>query len=154
MITVENDWIEYAPVAARRTTVRGGAVCAQRIPVARAVPAAPGAGRVVVAHRAGSAPRRRLRLTRRGRVVLVVLPAVLALSSAFVVTSTPFAQAEPAVQRTVVVGTGDSLWSLAERLAPSSDPRDVVAELERANGLRGAAVQAGARLVVPADLAR
>jgi Tfp pilus assembly protein FimV len=152
VITVENDWIEYAPTPARRTVVRGGAVCAQRMPVATQRPRPVVAAPVV---RPAAAGRRRLRLTRRGRVVLVVLPAVLALSSAFVGVSAPFAQAEPAAApRTVVVDAGQSLWSIAERLAPGSDPRDVVVALERANGLHGGMVSAGARLVVPADLGR
>ena len=155
MITVENDWIEYAPVAVRRTAVRGGATCAQRIPVASSRPASSSiTPRAVVAHRA--APKQgRLRLTRRGRIVLVVLPAVLTLSSAFVGVSAPFAQADPtAAHGSVVVADGDTLWSIAERLAPASDPRDTVARLERANGLSGAQVGAGARLVVPEGLGR
>jgi Tfp pilus assembly protein FimV len=101
------------------------------------------------------APARRLRLTRRGRAVLVLLPAVLALSSAFVGMSAPFAQADPtASSRTVVVRTGDTLWAIAERVAPARDPRDVVAALERANHLAGAVVLAGSRLEVPADASR
>jgi hypothetical protein len=155
VITVENDWIEYAPVAVRRTAVRGGATCAQRIPVASARPvAAPAASRTVVAHRAAS-KQGRLRLTRRGRIVLVVLPAVLALSSAFVGVSAPFAQADTATTRgSVVVGDGETLWTIAERLAPADDPRDTVAQLEQANGLSGAQVAAGARLVIPEGLGR
>lgn len=154
MITVQNDWVEYAPVPARRTAVRGGAVCAGRIPVAaeRVRPAAvPGAR--PVGHRAPQPP---LRLTRRGRVVLVLLPAVVALSSAFVGVSAPFAQADPTATttRAVEVRAGDTLWSIAERLAPARDPRDVVAELERANHLPGAVVLAGSRLRVPADVTR
>jgi LysM repeat protein len=156
VITVENDWIEYAPVAVRRTAVRGGATCAQRIPVAssRPLPSASVPLRAVVAHRA--APKQgRLRLTRRGRIVLVVLPAVLTLSSAFVGVSAPFAQADPAAAHgSVIVADGDTLWTIAERLAPASDPRDTVVQLERANGLSGAEVAAGARLVVPEGLGR
>jgi nucleoid-associated protein YgaU len=160
MITVQNDWIEYAPVPARRTAVRGGAVCAQRAPLeadrprAVAAPAARSA-RPAVAHRPAAPAPHRLRLTRRGRLVLVLLPAVLALSSAFVGVSAPFAQADPAARsRSVVVRAGDSLWSIAERLAPSRDPRDVVAELEQVNHLPGAVVLAGSRLSVPAEVAR
>ena len=68
--------------------------------------------------------------------------------------SAPFAQADPApvAGRTVVVGTGDTLWSIAVRLAPQRDPRDVVAALEQVNHLTGADVDAGARLVLPAGL--
>jgi len=158
VITVQNDWVEYGTVAARRTAVRGGAVCAARIPVAAertpSVASHTAAPRGTVAHRA-VAPARRLRLTRRGRAVLVLLPAVLALSSAFVGMSAPFAQADPAASsRTVVVRTGDTLWAIAERVAPARDPRDVVAALERANHLAGAVVLAGSRLEVPADATR
>ncbi|HEY0374826.1 MAG TPA: LysM peptidoglycan-binding domain-containing protein [Amnibacterium sp.] len=161
MITVQNDWIEYAPVPVRRTAVRGGSVCAQRVPLAAdrarpaAVPARAAGARQAVAHRAAAPASPRLRLTRRGRVVLVLLPAVLALSSALVGVSAPFAQADPAASsRAVVVRGGDTLWSIAERLAPARDPRDVVAELEQVNHLPGAVVLAGSRLSVPSDIAR
>jgi nucleoid-associated protein YgaU len=158
VITVQNDWIEYAPVPARRTAVRGGSVCAQRVPLAagrsEAAPSTAPRPRPTVAHRA-AAPAPALRLTRRGRVVLVLLPAVLALSSAIVGASAPFAQADPAASsRSVDVRAGDTLWSIAERLAPSRDPRDVVAELEQANHLSSAVVLAGRRLTVPAGLTR
>jgi len=147
--------VEYAPVPARRAAVRGGVVCAGRIPVAavRPAPVPAATARGEVASRAGrQAP---LRLTRRGRVVLVLLPAVLALSSAFVGVSAPFAQADPtASSRAVEVRAGDTLWSIAERLAPARDPREVVAELERVNHLPGAVVLAGSRLQVPADVTR
>lgn len=157
MFAVQDDWIQYEGVPARRPAVRGGAACAQRIPVVRAVPAP--------ARRTGAAPvrplrpaarvepRRPLRLTRRGRVVLVLLPGLLALSGALVaVAGTGSAQAapvQPAV-RTVVVGSGDTLWSIAGRLAPGADRRDVVAALQRENGLRTAEVPAGAVLRLPA----
>ncbi len=36
--------------------------------------------------------------------------------------------------RTVVVQPGDTLWSVAHELAPNSDPRGVVDQLERARG--------------------
>src|SRR5436309_405246 len=82
------------------------------------------------------------------------LPAVLAGTTALVGLTAPFAEAQPVrlastvvvgtvPARTVVVGTGDTLWSIAERIAPQADPRDVVADLEQANHLSGATVQAG-----------
>jgi hypothetical protein len=161
MITVENDWVEYQTVPARRPAVRGGGACAQRVPVAR-VQSAPAARRAP-AVRSGAvarpakrtAPEPSLRLTRRGRLVLVVLPAILAATCSLIAVGGPLvpAEAAPAASRSVVIGAGDSLWSLAERLAPNADPRDVVAEFERVNGLHDAGVQAGARLVVPAAYA-
>jgi hypothetical protein len=172
MFTVQNDWITYEeavePVAVRRVAVRGGAACAQRLPVARdprAVPApqraaarstsAPvtprGTGAAPTAARRAPVTRSRLRLTRRGRVVLMVLPTLLALSGVLLASAPGVAEASPRVEpaRTVVVGTGDSLWTIAERVAPHTDPRLTVAALERANGLTDGRVAAGATLVLP-----
>ncbi|MDH2444985.1 LysM peptidoglycan-binding domain-containing protein [Amnibacterium sp. CER49] len=178
MITVQNDWIEYdvpeRPVPVRAVAVRGGAACARRAPIApvRPVSAAP-AVRSVVAVRAvpagptpalpavprpapaARAPKSRLRLTRRGRFVLVVLPALLVATTALVTVAGPLAQAAPERQpaaRTVVVHAGDSLWSIAQRVAPTRDPRDVVATLERVNALPDAGIRAGQAIAVPADL--
>jgi hypothetical protein len=169
MLTVRNDWIEYETdaVPARRVAVRGGAACAQRVPAARPSvlgvgPAAP-AARPPVMRATGprpavagparpAAPESRLRLTRRGRVVLVVLPSLLALSGLLLATAPGTAEAaQPAVSRSVVVGTGDTLWSIAERVAPETDPRDTVAALQQANGLTSAAIEAGTVLVLPSQ---
>ena len=171
MFTVQNDWVTYEeavePVAVRRVAVRGGAACAQRLPVARDPRAVPAPQRAAVrsastptqvrrpgAEGAGRAVRQQrtaLRLTRRGRVVLVVLPTLLALSGALLAAAPGAAEAAPRVQpaRTVVVGTGDSLWTIAERIAPHTDPRLTVAALERANGLSDGRVDAGVTLVLP-----
>src|SRR4051794_9938198 len=164
MIIVENDWVEYAPVPVRPVAVRGGAACAQRTRLVTDRPRAAAPARrpapVQPASRPAPLPRRqpqpapRLRLTGRGRLVLVVLPAVLAATTAIVSLTAPLAEAQPArPARTIVVGTGDTLWSIAGRIAPRADPRDVVAELERTNGLTGAAVRAGERLTLPAAVA-
>lgn len=170
MITVQNDWVTYETVPVRPTAVRGGSACTQRTPVVTARrPAAPvgplQAPRGGAAPRpapaparrartAPAAPKPRLRLTRRGRLALVVLPAAVGVAAALVSVTAPLAQAQPTrSDRTVVVGTGDTLWSIAERVAPSSDPRDVVAVLEHANHLSSATIQAGQRLVLPAAMA-
>jgi Tfp pilus assembly protein FimV len=103
-----------------------------------------------MAHGAAQPKQARLRLTRRGRIVLVVMPALLALSGALLAAAPGTAEAAPReAPRTVVVGTGDTLWTIAERIAPHADPRTTVAALERANHLGGARVDAGAVLVLP-----
>lgn len=90
MITVQNDWIEYEvrPLPARRVAVRGGAACSSHQTALRPVGAPrgglvgpPAAPRPMTAARPRPQPAR-LRLTRRGRLVLVVLPALLLLSGA------------------------------------------------------------------------
>lgn len=51
-------------------------------------------------------------------------------------------------ERVVVVRAGDTLWSLAEAHY-AGDPRDGVWELQRRNGLDGAVIAPGQRLVLP-----
>jgi LysM repeat protein len=50
----------------------------------------------------------------------------------------------------VVVVPGDTLWSIAERVAPGRDPRAVVDQLRRINGLPSGEVAAGQRLLLRA----
>lgn len=52
----------------------------------------------------------------------------------------------------VTVQAGDTLWSIASRIAPNSDPRDVVDELVRLNGLTSGAIQIGQQLALPTNL--
>jgi nucleoid-associated protein YgaU len=170
MFTVQDDWIEYEAlsVPARRVAVRGGAACAQRMPIGGLQPTTAPALRAVApsgritdgrAARSRSAQRSarrssRLRLTRRGRIVLVVLPALLLLSGTLLATASGPAEAAPraaaqVAPRTVIVGTGDTLWTIAERIAPGADPRDTVLAIERANGLSTDRIDAGTPLVLP-----
>lgn len=92
----------------------------------------------------------RLRLTRRGRAVvigffvMVVTLVILALAPA----SRAADPADPV--RTAVVEPGDTLWSIAERHVSGHDPIAAVEEIRRLNGLDGYTVYAGQRLAVPA----
>lgn len=103
-----------------------------------------------------SGVRTRLRLTRRGRVVLTGLAAVPiviavlvgALSSDGAVAGIDDGVA-PVAFETVVVGAGDTLWGIAETVAPSEDPREVILEIMRLNGLATAVVQPGQELALP-----
>jgi LysM repeat protein len=93
-----------------------------------------------------------VRLTLRGRVlVLAVLVLVLfaALSSLRIVTQAGTAPTGPAT-RTITVHVGETLWQIAEQVAPRDDPRDTVDRIRDLNALNTAVVQAGQRLIVPA----
>ena len=48
---------------------------------------------------------------------------------------------------------GESLWSIAQEVAPSADPRDVVDAIVRLNALDGVTVSAGEQLAIPAEYA-
>jgi LysM repeat protein len=91
----------------------------------------------------------RLRLTRRGRVVLVGF-FVLIASVAIAVLAPASRAADPSgPARIAVVQPGDSLWTIAERHAPRFDPITAVEEIRRLNRLDGYTVHAGQRLAVP-----
>ncbi|MCA1825237.1 MAG: LysM peptidoglycan-binding domain-containing protein [Mycobacteriales bacterium] len=94
-----------------------------------------------------------LRLTRRGRIVVVVLIAAiafLAFSLGRASTSQASRPGAPAPARhTTVVRQGDTLWQIAQRVAPDNDPRAVVGALRELNGLDASPLRAGQRLVLP-----
>ena len=102
-----------------------------------------------------TAPATRLRLTRRGRVVFTALAALPLVAWALVaVLGSGGAAADagsqgPASFEYVTIGQGDSLWALAESIAPDGDPRVLVDEIIRLNGLDDAVVEPGQRLALP-----
>lgn len=102
-------------------------------------------------------PTTRLRLTARGRAVMLGLASVpLAIGIAFAALSGGSAVASgadaPAVSvETVTVMPGDTLWSIASMVAPEVDPRDVIGEISRMNLLHGGELQIGQELAIPAQ---
>lgn len=48
-----------------------------------------------------------------------------------------------------VVAPGDTLWALAQQVAPGADPRETVDRIMRLNGLQGVDVQVGTVLLLP-----
>ena len=94
-----------------------------------------------------------LRLTRRGRVVVLVgvLTLALALFTLFgaPAASTDHVRHVPAT--TVVVQPGQTLWDIAQSVAPHEDPREVIASIVDLNALSDpGAIRAGQPLHVPA----
>ena len=107
-------------------------------------------------HRLDAAPRRRgrLRVTARGRRLLLLL-FVLVLAGAVVLwhagASQAVQQTEPGpVLSQLTVQSGDTLWSVARRIAPQRDARDVVDQLRRLNSLRTGQLRVGQQLLLPA----
>ena len=94
----------------------------------------------------------RLRLTRRGRLVLVLV----AMALLFVAASVGRAGSEaatvsdtgPSLQQ-VTVQPGETLWAVAQRIAPDNDPREVIAQIRRINDLETSTLQAGQQLLLP-----
>jgi LysM domain len=93
-----------------------------------------------------------LRLTRRGRVVLVLTVMTLLVLAGFTLghgSSLAAGRERPQPQHSVVVEPGETLWAVAVRSAPHVDPRLVVADIESLNHLRSATVEPGQQLLVP-----
>lgn len=102
-------------------------------------------------------PSTRLRLTTRGRAVLLAFASVpLAIGIAFAALSggsaiASGADAAAVSVETVTVMPGDTLWSIATTVAPDADPREVIGEISRMNLLRGGELQIGQTLAIPAQ---
>ena len=100
-----------------------------------------------------------LRLTRRGRIVLIGIPLVLlaalllSLAGFFnspANASDSAAELQTTSAVTVTVQPGQSLWGIAAAVAPDRDARDVVADIVQLNNLSAGAVFPGQQLFVPA----
>jgi hypothetical protein len=121
------------------------------------VPAATLANRVTQRRPQADRPALPLRLTRRGRIVVAVMAALLvaALSLIAAGAAQAISHAGPAHQvgsanlAQVVVQPGQSLWSVAESADPSADTRRVIQQITELNSLNGDTVFAGQRLWVP-----
>ncbi|WP_345569926.1 LysM peptidoglycan-binding domain-containing protein [Nonomuraea rosea] len=100
-----------------------------------------------------------LRLTRRGRVVLVVGVALLSLGGFWLGThAAGHADVQVVVPSHaglpwVEVHQGDTLWAIADALSQGDDPGAVVEEIKRLNGLTDSLIRSGTRLYVPRNTA-
>jgi hypothetical protein len=93
-----------------------------------------------------------MHLTARGRVV-VVAALVLLLLAAFSLGRTAAegsTSSQPRVQlEQVTVLPGDTLWAVAQRIAPGQDPRPVVEQIREVNDLSSAELTVGQQLLLP-----
>jgi len=99
-----------------------------------------------------AAPRSQVRLTRRGRLVVFVLALAFVLTAAIFLgtRSTATNESGPEMQTEVVmVGKGETLWSIASEIADDGKVRDMVDQIERLNALDDSMLYAGQELHVP-----
>lgn len=97
-----------------------------------------------------------LHLTRRGRVVLTTLASIpLIVGAAVFALNGGGAVATDSGAHTnfsyATVQNGESLWTIAERVAPNADPRDVIAGIVSVNQLSSTLVSPGQRVAIPAE---
>ncbi len=98
-------------------------------------------------------PAAALRLTRRGRLVMVALFLVALFAGGVLFGSTSTrASGEAGAPRAyeyVVVQPGQTLWGIAKEVAPQDDPRATIEAIRRLNALPDAGIEAGQRLALP-----
>ncbi|AJT42798.1 hypothetical protein UM93_01890 [Psychromicrobium lacuslunae] len=96
-----------------------------------------------------------LKLTRRGRFLLLGLPLMLLAVAALVLVGIVTSSAQAATGTTgagatqVTVQAGESIWSIAAANSSNRDPRDVVAEIVQLNDLKTSVLQPGQQIFVP-----
>jgi LysM repeat protein len=129
-----------------------------RVPGHRPAASRAAASRPAATSGAAAAIPGRLRLTRRGRFVLIAVPLMLLsvmlllllgvfTSPVKASTSGAAAIGTQAVKTTVL--SGQTLWSIAAASDPSRDPRDVISDIVELNNLATSVVQPGQQLFVP-----
>lgn len=103
--------------------------------------------------RRSTRPVARVRLTRRGQVLVVAVLAALLLA-AFTLGRPGASQADteaplPAALGVTTVHPGETLWGVARRIAPDGDVRQVVAQIRELNDMGTSTLQAGQQLLLP-----
>lgn len=97
-----------------------------------------------------------IRLTPRGQVVFTSLAAIplvamalgLALNGGLASAAGPTHKSAITFDY-ITIQAGESLWQIAQSIAPKADPRDVIADIVRLNRLGIDAVEPGQRLALP-----
>lgn len=101
------------------------------------------------------APEPRIRINRRGRIVLgsfAALPLALGIAFGSVSMAAASGGASEEIEFTyVTVDAEQTLWAIAEEVAPDEDPRVAVHAIQTLNQLPSSTVHAGERLAIPAE---
>ena len=94
---------------------------------------------------------RKARLARTGILLALVITAANQLPALVAGASASDAKVSTGSVTYVTVRSGDTLWSLAQRYAPNTDPREWIDQVDTINNLGTAGVFAGERLAVPSN---
>lgn len=95
-----------------------------------------------------------VRLTRRGRLAVLLLSLAVVLSVGIMLAAGSVATEHPGTPKPteiVMVGTGDTLWEISAGLADDGDVRAMMDRIEDLNALDSAMLVAGQRLRVPIE---
>lgn len=95
----------------------------------------------------------RVRLTPRGRVsaftASVVALLFLVMATGQMADASGAASVKPVGASSVVVQAGDTLWAIAQEVAPDRDPRSVVGQIRELNDLGTRSIVPGQTLLLP-----
>jgi hypothetical protein len=103
----------------------------------------------------GAGASRGVRLTIRGRVLLLGMALVMTILALGVFGALRAEAASqnpspaPAGWQIVVIQPHDTLWQIARQATPEADPRPLIEEIKSVNSLSSSSVRAGARLWLP-----
>lgn len=100
---------------------------------------------------ASATARSTVRLTRRGRLVVFLAGLLVVLAAAVALGATSVATDRPEQTQVIMVGPGDTLWSIARAASTDGNTGAMVDHLEQLNHLDSAALQVGQRLRVPVN---
>lgn len=106
--------------------------------------------------RPATARREPMRLTRRGRILVGTLVALPIVVGAYFLGLGSTSAGADSVQstvsfETVTVMPGDTLWSIANSVAPNTDSQVVITAIQELNQLESLTVQPGQKLAIPAE---
>jgi hypothetical protein len=104
------------------------------------------------ARRTTARPAVAVRLTRRGRLVLLGLFVMAAFVALTVLGGQSAATGEagvPVETTTVMVGEGDTLWAIASDVAEPGEVREMIHRIQELNALSSASLSRGQKLAVP-----
>lgn len=105
--------------------------------------------RPTATHHVPAAP---VRLTRRGRLVILALFVGLVFVALTMLGGQSAATDEegtPLPTRTVVVEPGDTLWDIAATVAEPGEVREMIHRIQELNALPSASLDAGQQIAVP-----
>ena len=92
-----------------------------------------------------------VRLTKRGRRVIAVLVLLPLASTMWLFAGRgAVAQGTAPTTHTVVVQPGQSLWDIAQTVAPQADPRATIYKIKQLNHFAGSDLRPGQAVIVPA----
>ncbi|GAB3565716.1 LysM peptidoglycan-binding domain-containing protein [Spelaeicoccus albus] len=129
----------------------------------RALQGRAGQRRAIRRRGASAGAGRRIRLNRRGRIVVGIGAAIMVGAAALIIggmlgiVSGAVSEAPAAASSTpaqldvdhVTVREGQTLWQIASTAAPNADPRETILQIQKLNNLPTSAVRAGQTIAVP-----